>query len=590
MSTYSPDLETRSSQISPAVAYHIRKLLNQNLSQLVPIVPSLTADSLSNLNAVLESLYRDAAEIAAATRQLEHLGVFHKTLSTQGTQHGQQLKETEQKIFWLLGYKPQGKANQGKVLMVDGAEQRVLSTGLAMQGYEVQRLTSGEAVLTTTQQFQPDIILLDVQTPGMDGYEICQQLKADPLTREIPVIFVGAAEDVQGKIQAFEVGGEDYIAKPLQVQEVIVRVEHQIKLRNLQKELAQKHDRLQKEIEERKQIEDRYRDMFMNAIDGLFQTTIDGHYIKANPSLAKIYGYESVEEMMSCITDISQQLYVQPGQRETLSEYLKEHGEILGAESQVYRKDGSTIWISESIRVVKNSQGELLHYEGTVRDMTERRKIEHRLRRHRKESEKLLQSILPQSIGERLRKEPGAIADSFEDVTVLFADIPSFTPLSSQLVPTAQVELLNRLFSAYDQLVEQHGLEKIKTIRDLYFAAGGVPLPKADHAEAIAEMALAMLDAAKQVQHGLGQSFQIRIGINTGSVVAGVLGTKRFTYDLWGDTVNIASRMQAYGLPGKIQVTPATYYRLRDKYQFERRGAIEIHGIGQMETYWLSGK
>jgi adenylate cyclase len=371
---------------------------------------------------------------------------------------------------------------------------------------------------------------------------------------------------------------------------VIVRIEHQIKLRNLQKELAKKNDRLHQEIEDRKQIEERYRDIFMNAIDGLFQTTPDGHYIKANPSLAKIYGYESVEELMSCITDISQQLYVQPGQRETLSQHLKEQGQLLGAESQVYRKDGSTIWISESVRAVKNQQGELLYYEGTVRDMTERRKIEFKLRRHRKESERLLQSILPQSIGDRLRKEPGAIADSFEEVTVLFADIHSFTPLSSRITPTAQVELLNRLFSAYDQLVEQHGLEKIKTIRDVYFVAGGVPLPKADHSEAIAEMAIAMLQAADQVQAALCEPFQIRIGISTGAVVAGVLGTKRFTYDLWGDTVNLASRMQAYGLPGKIQVAPATYQRLQGKYKFEERGAIEIHGIGQMQTYWLTGK
>jgi adenylate cyclase len=597
MSTYSPDLEARSPvQIAPPIAYHVRKLLNQNLSQLVPIVSGKTADSLSDLNAILEDLYCNAAEIASATRQLEHLGVFHQTLSTQGTQHSQQLREAEQKIFWLLGYKFQDKANQGKVLLVEGTpeHQQVLSTGLAMQGYEVQGyevqgFSQGEAILTLTQQFQPDVILLDVQS-GQDGYAICQQLKADPTSREIPVIFMGASEEVQSKIQAFEVGGEDYIVKPLQVREVIVRVEHQMKVRNLQKELAQKNDRLQQEVEERKHIEDRYRDMFMNAIDGLFQTTPDGCYIKANPSLAKIYGYESIEELISCITDISQQLYVQPGQRETMAQYLKEHGEILGAESQVYRKDGSTIWISESVRAVKDQQGELLYYEGIVRDMTERRKIEHRLRRHRKESEKLLQSILPQSIGDRLRKEPGVIADGFEEVTVLFADIPSFTRLSSQITPTEQVELLNRLFSAYDHLVEQHGLEKIKTIRDVYFAAGGVPLPKANHAEAIADMALAMLAVADQVQKDLGQPFQIRVGINTGAVVAGVLGTKRFTYDLWGDTVNVASRMQAYGLPGKIQVTPATYQRLQGKYPFEKRGAIEIHGIGQMETYWLTGK
>ncbi|HEY9629436.1 MAG TPA: adenylate/guanylate cyclase domain-containing protein [Coleofasciculaceae cyanobacterium] len=210
-------------------------------------------------------------------------------------------------------------------------------------------------------------------------------------------------------------------------------------------------------------------------------------------------------------------------------------------------------------------------------------------------SERLLLNILPKLIADRLKKGEKTIADSFAEVTVLFADIVNFTRLSAALSSTELVELLNQIFSTFDRLVEQYGLEKIKTIGDAYLVVGGLPTARSDHAEAVAELALDMQKEIAQftIPHLPGQpeqSLMMRMGINTGSVRAGVIGTTKFTYDLWGDTVNTASRMESHGLPGRIQVTAQTYELLKHKYAFEQRGAIEVKGKGEMITYFLTGR
>ena len=205
-------------------------------------------------------------------------------------------------------------------------------------------------------------------------------------------------------------------------------------------------------------------------------------------------------------------------------------------------------------------------------------------------SESLLLNVLPATIAHRLKEGDSAISDGFTEVTILFADIVNFTALSAQMSPIQLVILLNQIFSAFDRLTEQFGLEKIKTIGDAYMVAGGLPTPRTDHAEAIAEMALAMRREIAHLSQTLKQPLDIRIGINSGPVVAGVIGTKKFIYDLWGDTVNVASRMESQGQAGGIQIGPATYVRLQGKYTFESRGLIQVKGKGEMETYWLQGK
>lgn len=212
------------------------------------------------------------------------------------------------------------------------------------------------------------------------------------------------------------------------------------------------------------------------------------------------------------------------------------------------------------------------------------------IKAEQEKSERLLLNILPKPIAERLKREENTIADSFAEVTVLFGDIVGFTKLSACISAVDLVACLNEVFSAFDRLVEQHGLEKIKTIGDAYMVVGGLPIPRIDHAEAIAEMALDMQTEIARFNKETRQPLSVRIGINTGPVVAGVIGTKKFIYDLWGDTVNTASRMEMHSPTDCIQVTASTYERLRNKFLFEERGMVEVKGKGEMMTYLLIGR
>jgi guanylate cyclase len=205
-------------------------------------------------------------------------------------------------------------------------------------------------------------------------------------------------------------------------------------------------------------------------------------------------------------------------------------------------------------------------------------------------SEGLLLNILPGPIAQRLKGRLQTIADYFPSASILFADVADFTPLAERLEPDEVVGILDRLFGRFDALVEEHGLEKIKTIGDCYMVAAGVPNPRPDHARAAALLALDMRYVTATASKALGQSgLELRIGINSGPVVAGVIGMKRFQYDLWGDAVNTASRMETQGEPGKIQITRATYEQLNGEFVCRPRGSVSIKGKGEMQTWYLDG-
>ena len=205
-------------------------------------------------------------------------------------------------------------------------------------------------------------------------------------------------------------------------------------------------------------------------------------------------------------------------------------------------------------------------------------------------SERLLLNVLPASVAARLKREEGVIADAHDAVTVLFADIVGFTPLAGRLSPSDVVALLDRVFARWDILAARHGVEKIKTIGDAYMAAAGIPIPRDDHVEAIAEMALDMRPEAERCAAETGLPFEVRIGIDTGPVVAGVIGRAKFIYDLWGDTVNTASRMESHAPPGTIQVTARAQQRLRLAYELDSRGPIDVKGKGTVTAYLLTGR
>lgn len=345
----------------------------------------------------------------------------------------------------------------GQILVVDDyAMNRLkLSRFLEQQGHRVVSAENGRQAVELIEQKSFDLMLLDIEMPEMDGYQVLDYMRQHDLLPNLPVIVISALDEMESVIKCIEMGAEDHLPKP-------------------------------------------------------FDTVLLNARISACLEKKRL--------------------------RDKEQEYLK----IIEAEKQ--------------------------------------------------KTEELLLNILPEPIAKRLKDGESTIADQYDNVTVLFADIADFTAFSAKMSPQKLVTLLNQIFLLFDELVEKYGLEKIKTIGDAYMVVGGLPTPCQDHGEAIAEMALAMREKIAQLNEEIDENVNIRIGIATGPVIAGVIGMKKFSYDLWGDTVNIASRMESHGVVGKIQVTTATYELLKNHYVFEKRGMIPIKGKGELETYLLIGR
>jgi len=347
-----------------------------------------------------------------------------------------------------------------------------------------------------------------------------------------------------------------------------------------------------------------YRDLFEDAIELMFEhasdliqwSRADGRLVYVNRAWQETLGYSDPEIATLSWHDIIhpncqqhfQQIFASVLEGEKLDQIVVE----------LVSKSGEKVWVEGNISCKFTPEtGQPASVIAIFRDITARLIAEAELRQQKAQSERLLLNILPESIAAQLKQynsnlQPNteAIAENFADVSVLFADIVGFTAIAASLSPIALVNLLNQIFSTFDRLTEKHGLEKIKTIGDAYMVVGGMPTLRDDHAEAIADMALDMQTAIAEFNHVTQMNLKIRIGIHSGSVVAGVIGIKKFIYDLWGDTVNIASRLESHGIPGQTQVSAATYHKLQMLYQLQERGMIQVKDRGEMLTYLLLGK
>jgi adenylate cyclase len=328
------------------------------------------------------------------------------------------------------------------VLIVDDTPENIaIMAALLKDRYRTRIATNGERALEAAAQFpHPDIVLLDVMMPGMDGYEVCRRLKANPVTHGIPVVFLTSKSEVEDEQRGFDAGAVDYITKPISPPIVLARVHTHLTL-----------------------------------------------------------------------------------------------------------------------------------------------KAEH------ERAENLLLNVLPAAIAERLKRNSATIADAAEDVTVIFADLVGFTPLAAAHAPAEVVRLLDDVFTAFDGCAAEAEVEKIKTVGDAYVAVAGLPLARADHAAAAARFAFGILQSLARYNASRGLALELRIGIASGPVVAGVIGKHKFSYDLWGDTVNAAARMESHGEPGRIQVGERTARLLERDFMLEARGEIDVKGKGRMRTWWLNG-
>ena len=337
-----------------------------------------------------------------------------------------------------------------RILLVDDdlGILHLLHAVLKQQGHQLLVAQKGEDALKIAATASPALIVLDITMPGMSGFEICQRLKENEATSDIPVIFLSGRQEIQDKVRGFELGAVDFITKPFEFQEVIARVRTQLELKRTRDELERLHQK----------------------------------------------------------------------------------------------------------------------------------------------TEALLLNMLPRSVAVRLRDGDRQVVERFDEVTILFCDLVGFTPMAARMEPDQLVALLNDVFSEIDCLAGKYGLEKIKTIGDTYMAAAGVPDPMLNHAGAVADFALELRARLSKVEHQWERPIRIRIGIHSGPVVAGIIGSKKFAYDLWGDTVNTASHLESSGSSSQIHVSAATRNLLTDGYQFEPCGQVEIKGKGKMETYSLIRK
>jgi adenylate cyclase len=361
---------------------------------------------------------------------------------------------------------------RGKILIVDDLESNVLLLERMLRGagyVSIESTTDPTGVCKLHLDKRYDLILLDLQMPRMDGFQVMEDLKKIETEGYLPILVITAQPG--HNLRALKAGARDFISKPFDLAEVLIRVYNMLEVR-------------------------------------------------------------------------------------------------------------------------------LLHLEA--------KQLYQRVMLEQKVSERLLLNVLPGAIAERLKMQSGAladsllggsgegllplIADSFPDVTVLFADIVGFTRFSRGVNPEKLVVLLNEIFTDFDSISDSHGLEKIKTIGDSYMAVCGIPVPAADHVSRAANMALDMMDALGEFNKRYGHTLQMRIGIDTGAVVAGVIGKRKFIYDLWGDTVNTASRMESQGVASRIQITESTRRRLGGSFRLEERGTIDVKGNGEMNTWFLNGR
>lgn len=379
-----------------------------------------------------------------------------------------------------------------KILVVDDLEANVLLLEQMLRGAGYTRVASTmdpRMVCELHSRNHYDLILLDLQMPGMDGFGVMEKLREVQADSYLPVIVITAQPD--HKVRALQAGAKDFVSKPFDLAEVLTRVRNMLEVRLL-------HD---ESLKYGKALEQKVREL------------------------------EASRETIVRQSDELRQLY-----------------EKLVCEQQV--------------------------------------------------TERLLLNLLPAPIAQRLKLRadliatgpPEIIADKFEEVSVLFADIVQFTRFSPSMSPERLVAVLNEIFADFDNIADSWGLEKIKTIGDAYMAAAGLPVPAADHAVRAAHMALDMIESLGRFNARSGYNLQLRVGIHSGAVVAGVIGRRKFIYDLWGDTVNIASRMESHGVVDRVQVTEATRQQLGASFLLEERGLIAAKGIGDMHTWLLVGR
>jgi adenylate cyclase len=481
-----------------------------------------------------------------------------------------------------------------KILVVDDIKMNrvMVEEMLTLDGYEVFTANNGMEALQMLREQHIQIVLSDWMMPEMDGVALAKRIREEFPENYIYIVILTARSEHRDMIVGLESGADDYVSRPFSPPELMARVSIGRRLIELENSLKAQTLDIARSKQEWEATTDSISQMIC-LIDA------ENRVLRINKTVER-WGLARAEEAVGeKVTDLLATIYTDFAEQyraewEKASASLRD-GLEYEFEGHDDRLGHYFMTQFEPINPFGEADGNNPSFAAVnIQDITERKKLEielqaakRQLEREHAKSENLLLNMLPRKVAENLKNGEETVADYYDNVTVMFADLVGFTRLTASISPDDLMDLLNGVFSAFDMLAERHRVEKIKTIGDAYMVASGLPEPASDHAERSARMALAMQEAIKQVNAVYGYDLTLRVGIHSGSALAGVIGMKKLVYDLWGDTVNIASRMETHGVPGRIQVSEATYELLKDTYEFEPRGTLALKNMGQAQAYLL---
>lgn len=483
------------------------------------------------------------------------------------------------------------------ILVVDDTEinLNLIKSLLSYSGHTILTARDGYQALEMMSQQTIQLLVVDWMMPRMDGIQLIRAIREQFQEPYRYIIMITGRQERDAVITGLGAGADDFITRPFNANELEARIAIGVRIIQLENRMRD----LILQTERSKQIWEATTDSIVQLICLLNR---DGKVLQANGvvenwRLASAYQAKGLH-----ISHLLGKVYRDAGTKLGIIWEMAQHELAHGMEYNTECQDEKLGTYFDIHFQPINPFGGLSEQEEafaavSIQDVTERKQLELSLQEavtqlaiERDKADNVLLNVLPRPIAERLKAGESTIAEYYDSATVLFADLVGFTPLTVALSPRQLMEILNTVFSTFDAMTKQHHTEKIKTIGDAYMVVAGVLDSEPDHAKRIGKLALAMMHMMNVINDHVGIDLELRIGIDSGHVVAGVIGTTKFSYDLWGDVVNTASRMESTGQAGKIQVTERAYELLKDDFILEKRGLIDVKGKGMTLTYWLIGE
>jgi PAS domain S-box-containing protein len=481
-----------------------------------------------------------------------------------------------------------------KILIVDDSQANIeyLTSILKNDNYLIASSNNGETAITKAKGNRFDLILLDIVMEGMDGYQVCRELKKDPSTKDIPIIFLTGLADAEHLTQGFEYGAVDYVKKPFNQSELNARVHTHLELKRSKDLIAEKN----KQLEETNEELERLSLVASQTSNSVIIANETGEIEWVNDGFTKLMGYTFEEYKKIKGSNIvswssNKQIAVD------LNRCIKQKQSIVYSSVNI-NKEGRGRWIQTTLTPILNDKGKVVKLIAIDSDITNIKQAEQEIKKKNEEleteknrSEALLLNILPYDTAEELKRYGKAKVKYYELASVLFTDFEGFTRIAESITPEQLVSDLDNYFIKFDEIIEKYNLEKIKTIGDSYMCAGGIPVPNRINPFTTVLAGLEIQKAIRELNKTQARHNQmvwnLRLGIHTGELITGVVGKKKFAYDIWGDTVNTASRMESAGEVGKVNISGSTYGIIKNFFDCKHRGKINVKNKGEIDMYFV---